>query len=212
MVNQLRNRVNVVSHRPRTTIRVVRLTRWKPFLRGGDRGRFYRRRQLARRARVKANVRAGKFSTGLTLVGSRNNFWALLTVNSSLVWTLSAGGLPGFSGSKRGRLAAAGKVASLAAEQLRRRQSPLRVANRGVPQSRRYPGIWLRRPRRWTRRGRLSRRGTIRSPLGLTLVGWTRDKRWRYAWGELGLKGRTKLQIKPRRGHNGLRGKKVRRT
>ena len=216
LANQVLNRVNAVNFsRPGLLHRVTRLTRWKTPTRGAERGSFYRRRRVSRWARVQAaspHRARRKISLELTLVGSRNNFWALLTRAGSVVWTLSAGSLPGFGGSKRGRLGAAGQVAVLAGAQLRRSQAAPRVPRLGPSRIRPYSGTWARRPRRWNRRGRLSRRGRVFSPVGLNLVGWTRDKRWRYAWEELKITGRTRIQVRPRRGHNGLRGKKIRRT
>jgi hypothetical protein len=62
-----------------------------------------------------------------------------------------------------------------------------------------------RRPRRWQRHKYRGRRGHI-YPWGLTLVGWTRDKRWRYALGQLAPRGRVLVGVHPLRSHNGLRG------
>lgn len=211
MVNLALNRVNVVKPRLGGGPRRARLTRWKPPVRRGRRRRGRSRRQ---KRPVGPLVEPSRSRQGIlweaTLVGLKNNFWGLLHRGGRLVWSISAGAVPGYPGSKRGRLQAAGAVAAGVRSHLRR--GPPRRARRGPRRwrGRRPEGIWPRRPRRWTRRGRWTRRTRV-TTLGVNLVGWNRDKRWRYAVGQLRPRGRVWLRVRPRRVHNGLRGRKQRR-
>lgn len=197
MVNRPLNRVNVGNS----------LTRWKP-----SRRRVARRRGALRRGVTPRGESLPVEATpewSLTLVAFKNNFCGLVHRRGRLLWSTSAGALPGYTGSKRGRLQAAGAVASGVGQHLRR--GPARSARKGPRRGRRREGIFRRRPRRWIRRGRFTRRpGRITAGV-IRLVGWTRDKRWRYAVGQLYPRGRLWVQVRPRRRHNGLRGKKQRR-
>jgi len=198
MVSLRLNRVNVGNS----------LTRWKPARRGGRR---FRRRGGPRRRNLTLNFStvSHQVEWGLSLVALKNNFWGLVHRRERLTWSTSAGALPGYAGSKRGRLQAAGAVASQVGGRLRR--GPARPHRRGPPRSRRREGIFRRRPPRWARRGGWTRRrGRITTTM-VHLVGWTRDKRWRYAVSQLNPQGRVWVQVRPRRVHNGLRGVKHRR-
>ena len=198
MVNLRLNRVNVGNL----------LTRWKPARRGGRR---LRRRGGPRRRTYTPGFSAEPHQVewSLTLVAFKNNFWGLVHRGGRLTWSTSAGALPGYTGSKRGRLQAAGAVASLTGGHLRR--GPGRPHRKGPARGRRREGIFRRRPRRWARRGGWTRRRGRITTTVVHLVGWTRDKRWRYAVGQLNPRGRVWVQVRPRRGHNGLRGVKHRR-
>lgn len=196
MVNPPLNRVNVVNGG---------LTRWKP----PRPGRVHPRRRWRRLGWTPPAGGSTPAGWVITLVALKNNFWGLVHRGGRLVWSTSAGAIPGYTGSKRGRLQAAGAVAALTGVHLRR--GPTRVGRRGPRRGPRWEGIFRRRPRRWTRRGRWTRRAGRITTLGVHLVGWTRDKRWRYALGQLAPRGRVWLGVVPRRVHNGLRGRKQRR-
>lgn len=151
----------------------------------------------------------------ITLVARVNNFWGTLHRGGRLVLGVSAGGagVP-----KAGGPAAAGVSRRVGEVYGRRHRGPRRGGPRPVYLwgRRRWRGLPpgeapRRRPRRWRRR---TRRGPRRrwSPVVVSLVGWSRDRRWRYAWGALGVTGRVRVVTHPVRPHNGLRGKKPRRT
>lgn len=197
--NLLLNQENVVNRGS--------LTRWKPPVRGiygPVRRRRGRARRMARGYRHTSSIPVAP-DLKVTLVCSKNNFWGLFHRADRLVRTISAGSLSGFEGSKRGRLQAAGKVAEESLHLLRRARRPRRRARRGRRRGRPVKSYFSRRPRKWNRRGRRSRRGHIH-PWGLSLVGWTIDKRWKYAWTQLNPRGRVLVGVRPIRSHNGLRG------
>lgn len=151
----------------------------------------------------------------ITLVARVNNFWGTLHRGGRLLLGISAGatGVP-----KAGGPAAAGVARRVGEVYGRRPRRPRRGGRRPVYLwgRRRWRGLSpgeapRRRPRRWRRR---ARRGPRRrwSPVVVSLVGWSRDRRWRHAWGSLGVTGRVRVVVHPVRSHNGLRGKKPRRT
>jgi len=177
-------------------------------------GRVFRRR----RRRTPRGVRRGVRRAGwvITLVARVNNFWGLLHRRGSLVGAASAGGVPGVP--KTSPTAAVRVARSVGEAYARRHRGPRRGGPRPVYHwgrrrwTRLTPGEGpRRRPRRWRRR---LRRGPRRrwSPVTVALVGWSRDRRWRFAWGALGVTGRVRVVTVPVRSHNGLRGKKPRRT
>lgn len=203
MLNLPPSQVNVVNSLSRRGL----LVRWKPPV---TRKYPYRRGRPSRRGR--GHLRTTRFglasgvtpTVGVTLVCSKNNFWGLIHEGGRLTRTISAGTLPGFEGSKRGRVQAAGGVAVALRKLLAWATRPRRVrARRLRPQFTRHRRG--RRPRRWRRWRYRGRRGRIH-PWGLTLVGWTRDKRWRYALRQLAPRGRVLVGVHPLRSHNGLRG------
>lgn len=189
------------------------LTRWAPRPAGG-----FRRRRRPGRVRGHPRGRPGGVPRGwrITLVARVNNFWGLLHRGGHLRVGVSAGRFPGVSKTSP---TAAVEVARVVAQEYHRGTpggTPRGKRPRYDWGTRRWRGLTpgegpRRRPRRWrhpTRRG--PRVGV--TPVVVSLVGWSRDRRWRFAWGALELTGRVAVVVVPVRPHNGLRGKKPRRT
>ena len=206
MLNLLQNQVNGVKLLSRRGT----LVRWKPPTKLIRANKFARRKVRSKQKGRghKVNKRLGISSSQIpkvkvTLVCAKNNFWGLLHEKGRLTKTISAGTLPGFEGSKRGRVQAAGGVALAVKKVLSRAiRSRRRTRSRKFrPRSQRRK----RRPHRWGRRRRYyGRRGRI-YPWGLNLVGWARDKRWLYAINQLAPRGRVLVGVHHLRSHNGLR-------
>lgn len=163
----------------------------------------------------------------LILVATRNNFWGIYRAPTGGGYrVVSAGGMPGLEGSKRGRPAAATAVI----EVLRNWWTtlhPHRPFSRHRRRARKVVRFWRvgfkkkytrhRRPRRrFLRRLRRKSIRTLRRlseesttvgglPVRVVLRGWSRDRRWQTAWQDLRPLGRVTLEVHPRRSHNGLR-------
>lgn len=147
----------------------------------------------------------------MTFVLTRNNFWGIHYAAGRLVRGWSAGQMPGATGAKRGRPAAAAALAGELAGATRwvPRRAPRR---RRASYFRRRPP---RRPRRWAHPTRVRPRRRVRR-VEFHLVNWSRHRTWRHAWKRLwgltrGPRRRTRVRVNPVRPHNGLRGRGRRR-
>ena len=183
------------------------LTRWAPRVRPG---RPRRRRGRGRGVRGRTRPRrVGVPGWSITLVARVNNFWGLLHRGGRLIASASAGGSPGVP--KAGPTAASRVATHVGGAYSVRTDPTRRVGPFFRWGRRRWVGLRPGEPRR-RNPPRWRRRPTRVAPVVVCLVGWSRDRRWKFAWNSLGLTGRVRVDSHPVRGHNGLRGKKPRRT